>query len=89
MHKLKVNFTPIACDGTEVGYRSSSPLPLTWTLDDGGWLTPHPGLCFLGNKPVPILYEAGWAPGSVRLGAVNLAHTGILSPYRPALRESL
>jgi hypothetical protein len=33
--------------------------------------------------------EAGWNPGSVWVGAENLAHTGIRSPDYPARSESL
>ena len=33
-----------------------------------------------GKAPVPILQEAGWAPGLVWTGAENLAPTGIRSP---------
>jgi hypothetical protein len=33
--------------------------------------------------PVPILQEAGWAPGPFWTGAENLAPTGIRSPDRP------
>jgi hypothetical protein len=32
-----------------------------------------------GKDPVPIVQEAGWAPGPVWKGAENLAHTGIQS----------
>jgi len=42
----------------------------------------------LGNKPVPILQEDGWAQGLVRTGADNLATTGIRSPERSARSES-
>ena len=42
-----------------------------------------------GKDSVPILQEAGWAPGPVSTGAENLAHTGIRSPDRPARTESL
>jgi len=42
-----------------------------------------------GKNPVPILYEAGWAPGPVWTGAKNLATIGIRSPDRPAHSESL
>ena len=49
-------------------------------------VTPRP-LFTLGKDPVPILYEAGWAPGPVWRGAENLALTGILSPDRPARSE--
>ena len=42
-----------------------------------------------GKDPVPIVQEAGWAPGPVWTGAKNLAATGIRSPNRPARRQSL
>ena len=42
-----------------------------------------------GKDPVPIVQEAGWAPGPVWMGAENLAPTGIRSPDRPARSESL
>jgi len=32
-----------------------------------------------GKDPVPIVHEAGWAPGSVWTGAENLVPTGIRS----------
>ena len=38
---------------------------------------------------VPVVQEAGWAPGMVWKGAENLALTGIRSPDRPARSESL
>jgi hypothetical protein len=38
----------------------------------------------LGNKPVPILQEDGWAPELVWTGADILATTEIRSPERPA-----
>ena len=41
------------------------------------------------SDPVPILQEAGWAPGPVWKGAENLTSTGIGSPDRPARSESL
>jgi hypothetical protein len=34
-------------------------------LDWGGWLTPCPCRFIPGNDPVPIVWEAGWAPGPV------------------------
>jgi hypothetical protein len=46
----------------------SSIISLTSALDEGGCLTPRPGLFAL-----PILMEDGWAPGSVWTGAENLA----------------
>ena len=42
-----------------------------------------------GKDPVPILQEAGWAPGPVWTAAENLASAGIRSPDRPARSESL
>ena len=56
-----------------------------------GWrisVTPRP-LFTLGNDPVPIVQEAGWAPGPVWTGAENLAYTGIRSPDRPVRSQSL
>jgi hypothetical protein len=41
------------------------------------------------NEPVPIVQEAGWAPGSVWTGLENLVPTGIRSWDRPACREWL
>ena len=46
-------------------------------------VTPWP-LFTPGKDPVPIVQEAGWAPGPVWTGAENLAPTGIRSPDRPA-----
>jgi hypothetical protein len=42
-----------------------------------------------GKDPVPIVYEAGWAPGPVWTCAENLAPTGIRSPDRPTRSESI
>ena len=67
----------------------SAALPPTSVLDEGGWSTPHPGRFTPGKDPVPILQEAGWAPGPVWTGAENLASTGIRSPDRPTRSESL
>jgi len=55
-----------------------------------GWavsVTPRP-LFTPGKEPVPIVQEAGWAPGPVWTGAENLAPTGIRSPDRPARSQS-
>jgi len=38
---------------------------------------------------LPVIQEAGWAPGPVWTIAENLAPTGIRSPDRPARIESL
>ena len=42
-----------------------------------------------GKEPVPIVQEAGWAPGPVWTGAENLAPTGIRTPDPPARSQSL
>ena len=49
-------------------------------LDGGGWSAPRPGRFTPGKVPVPIVQEAGWAPGTVWTGALNLA---------PPLRDSI
>ena len=69
----------------------SYTLPSTSALDGGGgWSTPRPGRFTPGERdPVPVVQEAGWAPGHVWTGAENLAPTGIRSPDRPARSESL
>jgi hypothetical protein len=41
------------------------------------------------RDPLPIVQEAGWAPGPVWTAAEKLALTGIQSPDRPARSESL
>ena len=51
----------------------SSTLSSTSALDGGGWSTPIPGRFIPGKDPVPIVQEAGWAPGPVWTGAENLA----------------
>ena len=42
-----------------------------------------------GKDAVPIVQEAGWAPGPVWVGAENLAATGIRSLDLPARSKSL
>jgi len=42
-----------------------------------------------GKDPVPIVQEAGWAPGPVWIGVEKLAPTGIRFPDLPARSESL
>ena len=51
-------------------------------------VTPRP-LFIPGTDPVPIVQEAGWAPGPVWTGAEHLVPTGIGSPDRPACSQSL
>ena len=54
-----------------------------------GWSTPRPGRFTPWKDPVPIVQEAGCAPGLVWTGAENLATTGIRSPDLPARSKSL
>jgi hypothetical protein len=48
--------------------------------------TPRP--LYPGKDPVPIVQEAGWAPGPFWTCAKNLATTEIRSPARPAHSQS-
>ena len=56
---------------------------------EGSASRPGRSLFTPGKDPVPIVQEAGWAPGPVWTGAENLASTGIQSPDRPARSQSL
>jgi hypothetical protein len=62
----------------------SSTLSLTSALDAGVWSPSRPDRFTPGKDPVPIVQEAGWAPGAVLLGMEYLASTGIRSPDRSA-----
>ena len=54
-----------------------------------GWgSVPRPGRPYLGKKPVPILQEAGWAPGPVWTGEKSRPHRDSI-PDRPARSQSL
>ena len=66
----------------------SSTLPSTSAPDRGGWSRPCPGHFTPRKDPVPIVQEAGWAPGPFRTGAENIAFTGIRSPEHAARSES-
>jgi hypothetical protein len=48
-----------------------------------------PAALIPGKDPVPILQEAGWAPGPVWIGVENLAPIGIGFPDLPIHSESL
>ena len=80
------------CTGC-TAHRESRGIALLF-LDHGtrrGWgisVTPRP-LFTSGKDPVPIVEEAGWAPGPVWTGAENLAPTLIRSPDCPARSQSL
>jgi len=77
---------------TDVSSRGSRGIALLFH-DHGtrrGWgvsITPWP-LFTSGKDLVPIVQEAGCAPGPVCTGAENLAPTGIRSPYCPARSQS-
>jgi hypothetical protein len=71
-----------------VGYSSILFLDLGTRRGWGVSVTPWPHST-PGKDPVPIVQEAGWAPGPVWTGAENLAPTGIGSPDRPARSQSL
>jgi len=50
---------------------------------------PHaPAASTPGKDPVPIVQEAGWAPGSVWTGGKSRPHRDSI-PDRPALSQSL
>jgi hypothetical protein len=84
--KVKVKCTLVQalslCTGRKAHWGSRG-IALTF-FDQGtrrGWgvsVTPRP-LFTPGKDPVPILQEAGWAPGLIWTGAENLAPTGIRS----------
>ena len=72
----------------------SSTLPSTSALDRGGRSTPRPGRFTPRKDPVPIVQEAGWAPGPVWTGAENLAPQqdsipGPSDPFRVAIPTEL
>ena len=69
--------------------RYTSTFSLTSALDVKGCSTPRPGRFTPGKEKVPIVQEAGWAPGPCWTGTENLASTGIRSPDRPAHSQSL
>jgi hypothetical protein len=77
LHVVCKNYCPITGpDGTSV-------------LEGDGWSAPRPGRFTPGKDPVPIVQEAGWAPGPVWTCAENPASIGIRSPDRPARIQSL
>ena len=76
-------------EGPEGEQMYSSTITSTLALDGGGWSTSRPRRFTPGKDPVPIVQEAGWAPGPVWTGSENLVPAGIRSPDRPARSESL
>jgi hypothetical protein len=55
----------------------------------GAWSAPHLGQFTPGKDLLPVVYEAGWAPGPVWTGAEKLAAAGIRSSNRPTRSDSL
>jgi hypothetical protein len=94
-HNKKVKYTLVQalrlCTGCRA-HRGSRGIALPF-LDHGtrrGWgvsVTPRP---FInpGKDPVPIVQEAGWAPGSVWTRAENLDSIGIFDPWTVQLVAS-
>jgi hypothetical protein len=63
---------------------------MTTAIEGGKWSAARAGRTLLpGKDPVPIVQEAGWAPGPVWTGAQNLAPIGIRSPDLAARSQSL
>jgi len=62
---------------------------VTTALEGGEWSAAHPG-CTLppGKDPVPILQEAGWAPGLVWTGGKSHPHRDSILAH-PALSQLL
>jgi hypothetical protein len=96
LYKGKVKCTLVQALRLCTGHRGSRGIALPF-LDHGtrrGWgvwgvsVMPWP-LFTLGKDPVPIVQEAGWAPGPVWISAENLAPTRIRSPDHPACSQSL
>jgi len=62
---------------------------MTAALEGGEWSAAHPGRTLPpGKDPVPILREAGWAPGPVWKGGKSRPHWDSI-PDRPARSQSL
>jgi hypothetical protein len=72
----KIQVLPVTCqEDTEVEYRYTSTLSVTSALDGVG-VERHAPPLYSQNNPVPIVYEAGWAPGPVWTCAENVAPPG-------------
>jgi hypothetical protein len=48
-----------------------------------------PAAFYPRERSIPIVQEAGWAPGPIWTGAEHITPTGIRSPDRPARSQSL
>ena len=61
---------------------------MTAALEGGEWSAARPGHTLHRIDPVPILQEAGWAPGPVRTGGKSRPHRDSI-PDRPDPSQSL
>jgi len=59
---------------------------MTAALEVGEWSAARPGRTLPGKDPVPILQEAGWAPGPVWMGGKSRPH-GDSTPDLPTRRS--
>ena len=73
--KIKVNLEQ-ATKAQRGSRRCSSTFSLTLALIGGGWSAPRPGRFTPGKDPVPIVQEAGSAPGPVWTVVENLVLPG-------------
>ena len=55
---------------------------MTAALEVGEWSAARPGRTLPGKDPVPIVQEAGWAPGPVWTGGKSRPHQDSI-PDRP------
>jgi len=69
--------------------RGSRLIALNMVLDRGGWSILCPGCFTPGTDQVYVVWEAGWAPVPIWMGAENVACAGIQSPDHPACSLSL
>ena len=96
LHKGKVRCNLVQalrpCTG-RTAHRGSRGIALHFhdhSISRGSGVSVMPWPLFTHRKElVPIVQEAGWAPGPVWTGAENLAPTGIRSPHHPAHSQSL
>jgi hypothetical protein len=86
--KVKLGVPRNRPEGPEGG-RGIALLFLDLGARRAGWSAPRPGHFTPGKDPVPIVQEAGWAPGPVWTCAKNIVPTGIRSADRPAGSQSL
>ena len=61
---------------------------MTAALEVGEWSAARPGRTLLRKDPVPILHEAGWAPGAVWIGGESRLHQDSILDH-PARSQSL